>query len=36
MQVGIRETLIISPPEATPMFESLLGDGSRLGISIAY
>ena len=33
---GIREVLIISTPEDTPMYERLLGDGSRLGISLAY
>ena len=33
---GIREVLIISTPEDTPMYERLLGDGSRLGISLSY
>ena len=33
---SIREVLIISTPEDTPMYERLLGDGSRLGISISY
>ena len=33
---GIREILIISTPEDTPMYEKLLGDGKRLGIKISY
>ena len=33
---GIRDILIISTPEDTPMFERLLGDGSRLGIQLSY
>ena len=36
LQSNIREILIISTPEATPMLERLLGDGSRLGIAIQY
>lgn len=33
---GIREILIISTPEATPQYERLLGDGTRMGISLTY
>lgn len=33
---GINETLIISTPEDTPLYERLLGDGSKLGIRISY
>jgi glucose-1-phosphate thymidylyltransferase len=33
---GINEILIISTPQDTPRFETLLGDGSRLGIRLSY
>ncbi len=34
--VGIKDILVISTPEDTPNYEKLLGDGSRIGISIQY
>lgn len=33
---GIKDILIISTPEDTPVYEKLLGDGKRLGINISY
>lgn len=36
MLAEIREILIISTPEDTPVYERLLGDGSRLGLKLSY
>ena len=36
MLAGIREILIISTPEDTPVYERLLGDGSSLGLKFSY
>lgn len=36
MLAGIRDVLVISTPEYTPLFESLLGDGSDFGINLSY
>jgi glucose-1-phosphate thymidylyltransferase len=36
MLAGIRDILVISTPQDTPRFTSLLGDGSRWGLNLSY
>ncbi len=33
---GIRDILVISTPEDTPLYEKLLGDGGRIGVKFTY
>src|SRR6476619_7556094 len=36
MLAGIRDILLISTPEDTPRFQSLLGDGAKWGVHLSY
>ncbi|MDE7083210.1 MAG: glucose-1-phosphate thymidylyltransferase RfbA [Clostridia bacterium] len=36
MLAGIRDILIISTPDDTPRFQSLLGDGKKFGLNLSY
>ena len=36
MNAGLRDILIISTPQDTPRFESLLGDGHQFGVNLSY
>ncbi|AKC83295.1 glucose-1-phosphate thymidylyltransferase [Verrucomicrobia bacterium IMCC26134] len=36
MMAGMREILVISTPHDLPLFQRLLGDGSRLGLRLTY
>lgn len=36
MMAGVRDILIISTPQDTPRFESLLGDGHQFGVNLQY
>ena len=36
MLAGIREILIISTPQDTPIFQKILGTGCQLGLTFSY
>lgn len=36
MLAGIRDILVISTPQDTPLFQHLLGDGARWGLNLSY
>jgi glucose-1-phosphate thymidylyltransferase len=36
MLAGLRDVLVITTPDDQPAFQRLLGDGSRIGLSISY
>ena len=36
MQAGIKDIMVIVPPEETDTFKALLGDGSSFGVKISY
>ena len=36
MLAGIRDVLVITTPQDSPLFKALLGDGSQLGMKISY
>ena len=36
MVAGIREILVVSPPEDLPRFQALMGDGSQWGLSMEF